>query len=99
MIEEQQPGEPKISKPITLEEMISTGSKKLADLIGLKLLAVIGINRQDESDWSIKLEFIEREGIPNTMDLIGLYEAVYDQNGQLLNYTRLDMRKRGESYT
>jgi hypothetical protein len=81
----------------SLEEMIQLGSRNLAHLIGLKLLAVVEIDSQ-ENGWSMKLEFLEREGIPNTMDIIGLYEAAFDQSGQLLNYARIDMRKRGDPY-
>ena len=98
MSEEQQSKEIKNSKKVKLEEIIKMGSQRLAELIGLKLLAVVEVNSQEESGWSMKLEFIEREGIPNTMDLIGLYEAFFDQYGQLTSYTRSDMRKRGESY-
>jgi hypothetical protein len=99
MSEGQQPKEPRNSRQMGLEEMINAGSRKLAELIGLNLLAVVGITRQEEGNWSMKLEFIEREGIPNTMDMIGLYEATFDQYGHLLNYERQDMRKRGEPYT
>jgi len=100
MSEEQESRETENSPTIVLEEMIAIGSQKLANVIGLKLLAVVEVRRQEESEsgWMMKLEFVEREGIPNTMDLVGLYEAAFDQSGRLQNYTRLDMRKRGESY-
>jgi hypothetical protein len=81
----------------SLEEMIQIGSRNLANLIGLKLLAVVEINSQ-ENGWAMKLEFVEREGIPDTMDIVGLYEAAFDHSGQLLNYSRVDMRKRGDAY-
>lgn len=99
MSEEQLPKEPRSPGKVGLEEMMIKGSQRLTNLIGLKLLAVIEVGRSEENGWIMKLEYVEREGIPNTMDLIGLYEAGFDQYGHLLNYTRLDMRKRGESYT
>jgi hypothetical protein len=100
MSEELQLREAIDSPAINLEEIIKIGSQKLANLIGLKLLAVTEVRPQEESEsaWLMKLEFVEREGIPNTMDLVGLYEAAFDQSGRLQNYTRLDMRKRGDSY-
>jgi hypothetical protein len=97
MSEEQEVKTASKSPKKNLEEMIRIGSRNLTHLIGLKLLAVVEINRQ-ESGWSMKLEYLEREGIPNTMDIIGLYEAAFDQSGQLLNYARIDMRKRGDAY-
>jgi hypothetical protein len=97
MVEEQEDQVTPRCPGKSLEEMIRIGSCNLADLIGLKLLAVVEINSL-ENGWSMKLEFLEREGIPNTMDIIGLYEAAFDQSGQLLNYARIDMRKRGDTY-
>jgi hypothetical protein len=99
MSEEQAIKESKNAKRINLEDMIAKGSQKLAALIGLKLVAVVEMFPQEEGGWSMKLEFVEREGIPDTMDTIGLYEADFDQNGHLLRYSRQDMRKRGESYS
>lgn len=98
MSEEQVTKESKNSKRISLEDMIVSGSKKIETLIGLKLLAVIEMNPLEEGGWIMKLEFVERQGIPDTMDMIGLYEASFDQHGHLINYSRQDMRKRGESY-
>ena len=97
MSEEQEVKATSKLSEMSLEEMIHVGSRNLANLIGLNLLAVVEINNL-KSGWSMKLEFLEREGIPNTMDIIGLYEAAFDQSGQLLNYARIDMRKRGDSY-
>ncbi len=91
-------GETKYSPFLDMEDLVKIGSQKLADLIGLKLLAVIEVKRQEESGLTMKLEFLEREGIPDTMDMVGLYEADFDPAGQLLNYSRVDMRKRGDCY-
>ena len=88
----------KSSKPLTLEQIINSGRKRLTDLIGLKPMAVVEVTPAEEAGWILKIEFVEREGIPNTMDIIGLYEALLDRQGQLISYSRKDIRKRGDDY-
>lgn len=95
---EESSRESRLAKSLLLEEIINNGRQKMADLIGFKPLAVVEVTPGEDENWVLKIEFIEREGIPNTMDLIGLYEIQLDHRGQLLNYSRKDMRKRGDSY-
>lgn len=83
---------------LPLEDIIAVGAKKMAEVTGLKPLAVVEAVSVDDGNWRIKIEFIEREGIPNTMDILGLYEAQLNSQGQLLSYARTDMRKRGDTY-
>ena len=88
MTENQSVKETKSSKKVPLEEIIQIGRQRLLELVGLKPLAVVEAVPEEEGTWLFKMEFIEREGIPNTMDMIGLYEAQLDSHGQLLGYSR-----------
>jgi hypothetical protein len=83
---------------ITLEQAIAQATAKILQLTGLKLVGVIGVTPDEEGNYLIKTEVIERAGIPDTMDILGLYEINLDRNGNLINYSRIDMRKRGEDY-
>jgi hypothetical protein len=96
--ENQNQNERKSLKTLTVDQVISIGRKKLTELVGLKPLAVVEVVPAEDAGWTLKIEFIEREGIPNTMDIIGLYEALLDRQGQLLSYSRKDIRKRGDNY-
>ncbi|TCL56801.1 gas vesicle protein GvpO [Hydrogenispora ethanolica] len=81
----------------SLEAIIAKGTENIIQLTGLKLLGVVGAI-PEESNYLLKIELIEREGIPNTMDSVGLYEVNVDPGGNLISYSRVDMRKRGEHY-
>ena len=70
------------------EEFISLG-KKPAD-------GVTGLSKTEEG-WSILLEALERKAIPDTMDVLGLYELRLDNDGHLLSLDRRKLRKRGET--
>jgi hypothetical protein len=57
---------------------------------------VTGLSKTEEG-WSVKLEALERKAIPDTMDVLGLYEIRLDNEGNLLGLDRKRLRKRGET--
>jgi len=50
-----------------------------------------------EDGWVVWLEALERRAIPDTMDVLGLYEVRVDNEGNLLGFERKKLRKRGET--
>jgi Gas vesicle synthesis protein GvpO/Gas vesicle protein G len=50
----------------------------------------------EESGWRVSIELVERRGIPDTSDLLGLYEVRVDAAGNVLRYERTQMRRRGD---
>jgi hypothetical protein len=70
------------------EEFVRLG-KKPAD-------GVTGLSKTEEG-WTILLEALERKAIPDTMDVLGLYELHLDNKGKLLGLDRKRLRKRGET--
>ena len=57
---------------------------------------VTGLSRRDEG-WIVSIEALERKAIPDTMDVLGLYEISLDNEGNLLGFERKKLRKRGET--
>ena len=57
---------------------------------------VTGLSKTEEG-WTILLEALERKAIPDTMDVLGLYELRMDEEGHLLGMDRKKLRKRGET--
>jgi hypothetical protein len=70
------------------QEFVRLG-KKPAD-------GVTGLSKTEEG-WSVLLEALERRAIPDTMDVLGLYELHLDNEGNLLGLDRKKLRKRGET--
>ena len=50
----------------------------------------------DESGWRVSIELVERRGVPDTSDVLGLYEVRVDAAGNVLRYERTQMRRRGD---
>jgi hypothetical protein len=57
---------------------------------------VTGLSKTEEG-WLVLLEALERKAIPDTMDVLGLYELRLDNEGNLLGLGRKKLRKRGET--
>jgi hypothetical protein len=57
---------------------------------------VTGLSKTEEG-WSVLLEALERKAIPDTMDVLGLYELRLDNEGNLLGLERKKLRKRGDT--
>jgi hypothetical protein len=50
-----------------------------------------------EDGWTVCIEELERKGIPDTMDILGLYEINLNNEGDLLSVERKKLRKRGDT--
>jgi hypothetical protein len=50
-----------------------------------------------EDGWTVCIEELERKGIPDTMDILGLYEINMNDAGDLLSVERKKLRKRGDT--
>lgn len=54
---------------------------------------IIGLTRDNEG-WVAEVEVVERKSIPDTQDLLGRYELRFDEEGELLGYKRVMLRRR-----
>jgi len=76
-----------------LETLIEHVQKELVRLIGLKISSTTGAVK-DEKGWHISVEMVEKQSVPDQMDILALYEALVDEDGNLLGFERKGMRKR-----
>ncbi len=78
------------------DELTKKAHEEFARLSKLPVNAVIGLSKKEEG-WVVSLEALERKAIPDTMDVLGLYEVRLDSEGNLLGFERKKLRKRGET--
>jgi hypothetical protein len=57
---------------------------------------VTSLSRREDG-WTVCVEELERKGIPDTMDILGLYEINLNNEGDLLSVERKKLRKRGDT--
>lgn len=77
---------------LDLSEAVYKATQGLATL-KLKVSGVSSVARTEEG-WRVTLELLERAAIPDTMDLLGVYEVRLDHEGALIGYERTRIRRR-----
>ena len=82
-------GKPKI-------QIISEKAGETAEMLLKKDLdSVVSLNKDSEG-WLAEVEVLERKSIPDTQDILGRYEMKFDEEGELLGYKRIMLRRRSD---
>jgi hypothetical protein len=77
-------------------EVIKKAQEEFVRLGKTPANGITGLSKTEEG-WTILLEALERKAIPDTMDVLGLYELRLDNEGNILGLDRKKLRKRGET--
>jgi hypothetical protein len=77
-------------------EAIERAVKVLTELSKLKPSGVTGVFK-DERGWHVTIEMVEKKSIPDAMDLLGNYEVILNEDGELISYERKGLRKRSDT--
>ena len=72
-----------------------TAASQLLELTGRDAEGVTGIQRTDDG-WKVLVEVVEVRRIPDTTDVLALYEVEVDSSGSLQGYRRLRRYTRGK---
>jgi hypothetical protein len=62
--------------------------EQLADLTGLQPGTVSSLTKTDQN-WRVVVDMVELKCIPDTKDILGSYEALVDDDGNLVQYQRV----------
>lgn len=81
-------------EPLTVFQVLDSATRALA-MLRLRVSSVTSVSKADEG-WKVTAELIERKGVPDTNDLLGVYELRLDAAGAVVSYERTRMRRRGD---
>jgi len=76
-----------------LREAINKSLEQLHSLLGLEISSVISASKRDDG-WQMMVELIERKAVPDTQDLLGMYDVLLNDVGDLVSYERRKLRRR-----
>ena len=79
-----------------VSEAVKTVLAEFPTLTNLKASGVIGISHGEEG-WVVSIEMLEKKSIPDSMDVLGLYEVKVDDRGKIVDFSRVKLRKRGDT--
>lgn len=77
-------------------EMAERAKKELSQLTGLLPSSLIGIS-EENGEMVMKLEMVEKKSIPDSQDVLGIYEVKLTPEGTIKQFTRTRLRKRSET--
>lgn len=80
-----------------IKDITERAKKELSELTGFTSPKAIAVEREGGKGWLVKVEVIEKESIPNGMDVLGIYAVHLSDTGALLGYAREAMRKRSDT--
>ena len=88
------PAPPVAPAALTMAQVIESTRQHLA-MLKLKVSAVTAVSRVDDG-WRVTAELLERKAVPDTSDLLGVYDLQLDAAGNVLRYERTHMRRRSD---
>jgi hypothetical protein len=83
------------ARPAVRASQVATrAASELLELTGKGAEGITGLERTDDG-WTVQVEVVEVRRIPDTTDVLALYEVETDKQGALLGYRRLRRYARG----
>ena len=76
-----------------LNEVINAAKDQLQSILTLDVANVIAASKTNDG-WDVKIDLVERKAIPDTQDLLGTYDVILDEEGNIVSYERKRIRKR-----
>jgi hypothetical protein len=80
--------------PARANQVALKAASELLELTGKAAEGVTGLERTEDG-WSVQVEVVEVRRIPDTTDVLALYEVQTDNHGSLLGYRRVQRYTRG----
>ncbi|AKS36280.1 gas vesicle protein [Mycolicibacterium goodii] len=70
---------------------------QIGGLIDHDVESVIAVQRNDDDGWQVGVEVVESHRIPDSADILAIYEICLDDDGELLSYRRTRRYARGQT--
>lgn len=82
---------------MNMKEVVQAVQAGMHEITPLPINNITGVSHdREERQWIVTVELLERKSIPDSMDLLGIYEVFLDEDGEPLEFRRMGGRKRGD---
>ncbi len=79
-----------------LSKLVNKLLTEFPALINLQASGVVGVSRSEDG-WVVSIEMVEKKSIPDSMDVLGCYEIKLDDGGEIRDFSRVKLRRRGDT--
>lgn len=77
------------------QEIVKAAVEHVASLTSKEVLGVVSVEASDDG-WLVGVEVLEAQHVPSSSDLLAIYQAEIDTEGDLMSYRRLRRYKRNQ---
>ena len=81
---------------LAIPQLIEKAREELSKVTGLELSSTLGAAKEEEG-WKVSVEMVEKHSLPDQMDILAIYEALLNDDGNLISFSRKGLRKRIET--
>jgi len=75
-------------RPVRGGRAVKLAREQLADLTGRDVEGVLELEPLEEGGWKVSLEVVELRRVPDSTDVLGVYDVELDEDGELMGYWR-----------
>ena len=76
-------------------ELIEIAKSEITAVTGLALESISSVSKNGDN-WVIRADMLELRITPNTQDVLGVYEVMFDTDATLLSYHRIGRYRRSQ---
>lgn len=80
---------------LTASDAAKRAARHISEMTGRPPEGVVGVQR-DEDGWRVAVEIVEMQRIPDSADILAVYEVEVDAGGELMSYRRTERHTRGQ---
>ena len=81
---------------VAMSDMVEKVRQEFHTLTNLELGSTVAA-RKDTNGWHVQVEAIEKESIPDSQDILANYELNADENGNVVDFARIGLRRRNDA--
>ena len=81
---------------LAIPQLIEKAREEISKVTGLELGSTVGAVKEEEG-WKVSVEMVEKHSLPDQMDILAIYEALVNDDGNLISFNRKGLRKRIET--
>ena len=76
-------------------QVVKSIKKEISAVTGFNALSVVSLERAEDG-WVGRVEVTELHRVPDTQDLVGVYEVHTDGDGDLMSWSRMSSHAKGQ---
>ncbi|WP_336360706.1 gas vesicle protein GvpO, halophile-type [Haladaptatus sp. ZSTT2] len=96
-IDEDAADDPSLDGDLSILDVRTRVAETATDLIGHDLDGVSEVMATGDDGWRAVVEVVERHSVPDTQDILGQYEVLLSERGEIEGYSRLGRFRRSDT--